>query len=283
MSSANDQHPTARLARAEIEVPGRPEEVWQAIATGEGNAGWMFPAEIEAQVGGAIAIARGPYGGTAAATVTAWDPPHRFAFEEAMRAPDGSSAEPWATEYLVEAVGGGTCIVRVVSGFHRDGESWEAMVEGAGEGWRGALTILRAYLTHFAGQRATGLDATGNVGRPLDERAEVAADLLGALGLTGLKAGDPFRAPGDAPPLAGIVEEASPFGEAPETVGVLLRASRPCPGLFEISTFSMDGATVTVNVSAHLYGSNAAAVAEREQPAWQAWLADRFPGVVMSS
>jgi hypothetical protein len=34
--------------------------------------------------------------------------------------------------------------------------------------------------------------------------------------------------------------------------GALLRNSEPGPGLFEISTSSMYGATVTVNVSAHL-------------------------------
>ena len=264
---------------ADIEVPGRPEDVWQAIATGPGNAAWMFPAEIEGRPGGAMTMDRAPYGGTAEATVTAWDPPHRFAYEEPMTAPDGSAGEPWATEFLVEAGRGGTCIVRVVSGFHRDGEAWEEMVEGAGEGWRGALTLLRAYLTHFAGRPAAGLDATGNVGRPLGERPEVAADLLGALGLTGLKPGDPYRSPADAPRLVGIVEEGDPFGDEAEPLGVLVRSSEPAPGLVEISTFSMDGATVTVNVSAHLYGPDAAVVAEREQPGWQAWLAKHFPAL----
>src|SRR5262249_27520370 len=36
-----------RSAQIEIEVPGTPEEVWQAIATGPGISSWMVPAEFE--------------------------------------------------------------------------------------------------------------------------------------------------------------------------------------------------------------------------------------------
>jgi uncharacterized protein YndB with AHSA1/START domain len=279
VSTPEDQHPTARLTRAEVEVPASPEEVWQAIATGQGNAAWMFPAEIEGRVGGTIMMHRGPYGGDAVATVTAWEPPRRFAYEEAVEGPDGPAKEPWATEFLVEARGGGTCVVRVVSGFFRDGEGWEEMVEGAGEGWRFGLIILRAYLTHFAnqfaGQPAVGLDVTGNTGEPLAERSKVSATLMDAFGLTGRSAGDSFRAPSDAPPLAGALETASEHG-------VLLRSDEPGPGLVEVSTFSMDGATVTVNLSAHPNGPRARELAERDQPRWAAWLQDRFPALTMS-
>jgi hypothetical protein len=180
----------------------------------------------------------------------------------------------------VEARGGGTCVVRVVSGFFRDGEGWEDMVEGAGEGWRFGLTILRAYLAHFAGQYAgrptAALDVTGNTGELLAERSKVSATLMDAFGLTGMTAGDSFRAPSDAPPLEGILESA-------EEHGVLLRSDQPAPGLVEISTFSMDGATVTVNLSAHLYGPRAAEVARRDQPRWTAWLQERFPALAAST
>lgn len=36
-------------------------------------------------------------------------------------------------------------------------------------------------------------------------------------------------------------------------------------------------ATATVNVSGRLYGPNAATVAEREHPRWNAWLSECFP------
>jgi uncharacterized protein YndB with AHSA1/START domain len=272
MTSAESQDPSGRLVHLEIEVPGTPEQVWQAIATSAGLAGWIFPTDIEPREGGAMVIHRAPYGGDAPATVSAWDPPRRFAYEEPMGA---AEAAPWATEFLVEARVGGTCLVRLVSGFHEHGEQWEQLVEGAGEGWKGALLTLRAYLTHFAGQPVARLDATGNTGEPLANRAKVSAALLGALGLTGLAGGDSFKAPGDAPPLAGVVETASVFGEL-SGHGVLLHTTQPAPGLFEISTFTMDGETVTVNVSGRLYGAGVDKIAGRDEPRWNAWLQERF-------
>ena len=34
-----------RSVEAEVEVPGTPEEVWQAIATGPGISSWFVPTE----------------------------------------------------------------------------------------------------------------------------------------------------------------------------------------------------------------------------------------------
>src|SRR5439155_23928158 len=34
----------------EVDLPGSAEEVWQAVATGEGNAAWMFPNEIDPSI-----------------------------------------------------------------------------------------------------------------------------------------------------------------------------------------------------------------------------------------
>ena len=226
MVHADDEHPDARVTRTEVEVPGTPEEVWEAIATGAGHAAWLFRAEIEARPGGAMVIRREPFGGDAVATVTAWDPPHRFAFEEPIGRGDGSTAPPLATEFLVEACSGGTCVVRVVSGLLDDGDGWEDLVEGAGGGWRMALEILRSYLTHFAGQPVAHLDLIGDVGRPLEHRTDVFAALVGELGLTGLAAGDPFRSPPDARPLAGSSRApptssccCAPPGRAPASSG----------------------------------------------------------------
>lgn len=47
MSGDMSGDPTARLRTHQIEVPGTPEEVWRAIATGPGNAAWLFPADID--------------------------------------------------------------------------------------------------------------------------------------------------------------------------------------------------------------------------------------------
>ena len=35
-----------RYVQVEVEVPGTPEEVWQAIATGPGVSSWFVPTEI---------------------------------------------------------------------------------------------------------------------------------------------------------------------------------------------------------------------------------------------
>ena len=46
-----------RSVQVEVEVPGTPEEVWQAIATGPGISSWLVPAEFEERVGALQAIA----------------------------------------------------------------------------------------------------------------------------------------------------------------------------------------------------------------------------------
>jgi hypothetical protein len=44
-----------RSLPVEFEVPGTPEEIWQAIATGPGISSWMTPAELEEQDGKPVA------------------------------------------------------------------------------------------------------------------------------------------------------------------------------------------------------------------------------------
>ncbi len=69
-----------RWVQVEVEVPGTPEEVWQAIATGPGVSSWFVPTEVEEREGGAVVSHFGP-GMDSIATATAWDPPRRFAAE----------------------------------------------------------------------------------------------------------------------------------------------------------------------------------------------------------
>jgi uncharacterized protein YndB with AHSA1/START domain len=253
--------PATRSRANEIEVPGTPDEVWRAIATGPGHAAWLFPADIDPHEGGAMVIHREPYGAAANATVTAWEPPHRFGYQE----PIGPGAPPLTTEFLVQAKSGGGCVVRVVTGFHDEGEGWEDLVEGANEGWRMSLAVLRAYLTHFAGERASNLDVIVDLGRPATDRTRTSAVLMELLGLAGLATGAAFRTPAGVPDLAGTVEHVSE-GYA------LLRAVGPTPGLYAISCFPMaPGAALSANLLARLYGTPPA-LAERERATWQTWL-----------
>ena len=43
-----------RWVEMEFLVPGTPEQVWQAMATGPGNAAWFTRAEIEEKIGGRL-------------------------------------------------------------------------------------------------------------------------------------------------------------------------------------------------------------------------------------
>ncbi len=49
-----------RSVQAEVEVPGTPEEVWEAIATGPGISSWFVPTEVEQREGGIITANFGP-------------------------------------------------------------------------------------------------------------------------------------------------------------------------------------------------------------------------------
>jgi uncharacterized protein YndB with AHSA1/START domain len=258
--------PTARVSAHETEVPGDPDEVWRAIATGPGISTWFVPAEVEEREGGRIVTHHGPFG-SSEGVVTAWEPPHRFAYEERDWNPDAPDAPPWATELLVESRGRGTCVVRLVSGFFTGGEGWEAQLEGTDDGWRGALRDLRLVLTHFPGRPVASMAVYGSVtGRSADDAAR---DLLSAVGLSGVSPGDRVDLDGDAPPTTGTVVGVEPRG-------VTVHVEQPQPGILEVAAFSYEGTTVAVR--AHLFGRGADRVAAREAPRWTAWLAGHLPG-----
>ena len=67
-----------RSIQVEVEVPGTPEEVWQAIATGPGVSAWFVPTRCEEREGGQVVSNFGP-GMDVPATITTWQPPERFA------------------------------------------------------------------------------------------------------------------------------------------------------------------------------------------------------------
>ena len=71
-----------RSVQVEFEVPGTPEEVWQAIATGPGISSWFVPTKFEEVDGKPVAVTLnfGP-GMESRSVVTAWDPLRRFAAE----------------------------------------------------------------------------------------------------------------------------------------------------------------------------------------------------------
>jgi uncharacterized protein YndB with AHSA1/START domain len=256
-----------RWAQAEVEVPGTPEEVWQAIATGPGISSWFVPSEVEEREGGTTVSHYGP--GTSmdsVATITTWEPPHRFVADSSDMGPD---APPVATEWIVEARSGDTCVVRVVHSWFLSTDDWDGQFEQAEFGWVELFRILRLVLTHFRGQPCSALQLMGVAAEPT---SDAWAALAGPLRLTGASIGQRVRAPASAPPLAGLVEQVGP----PEHPGQLLRIDEPAPGLAHLFALPMGG-QIYLSIRFFLFGDGAPAAAARAEPVWQAWLNEHFP------
>ena len=67
-----------------VEVPGTPEQVWQAIATAKGMSAWFLPTEMEEREGGSLHFSMGPEMGSDG-HVTGWDPPRRIGIDPVPR------------------------------------------------------------------------------------------------------------------------------------------------------------------------------------------------------
>lgn len=255
-----------RSVQAEAEVPGTPEEVWRAIASGPGVSAWFVPTTIEERMGGAVTSNFGP-GMDAVATVTEWDPPRRFAAES--RDDMGPNSPVVATEWTVEARGGGTCVVRVVHSWFASTDDWDNQFEGHEHGWVAFFRILRLYLLHFRGQASAAFQVMGFT----PGAAPTAWDaLVSALHLRPAAAGERVESAGGAPTLGGVVERVG-AAEHPE---LLLRVEEPGPGIAHLFAMPMGG-QVCLSVRIFIYGDGAAAVVQREEPSWQAWMQRRFP------
>jgi uncharacterized protein YndB with AHSA1/START domain len=171
--------------RKEIDVAASPEEVWEAIATGEGIDGWFLGTgnRVEPREGGAAWISFGGDAGSAS-RVTSWDPPRRFA-HQGEPAPDGTMH---AFVYEIEARAGGTTRVRLVhSGFLAD--DWESEYDAVNEGDFMYLHLMAQYATHFRGRKATVV-SIWRPDEPNRERALAAFRTALGLGDT-VRQGDP--------------------------------------------------------------------------------------------
>jgi uncharacterized protein YndB with AHSA1/START domain len=240
--------------RKEIEVAATPEEIWEAIATGAGIDGWFLGTgnAVEPREGGRVRIDFGE-GGSGASTVTAWDPPHRFA-HRGDAAPDGSLH---AFEYVIEARDGGMTVVRLVhSGFLAD--DWESEYDALDEGDFMYLHQMAQYVTHFRGRRATVI----SLWRPEEpDREHVLGTFKRELGLGhSVSEGDPVRATLDGlPPVEGVVDFLSPGIIGIRTDDALLRF--------------MHSPQNVAFLGHHIYGDG-----DRHaiQQAWQSWLDRAF-------
>jgi uncharacterized protein YndB with AHSA1/START domain len=229
-----------------IEVPGTPEEVWETVATGPGITAWFVPSTVDGREGGVVTMDFGS-GMKAEGTVTRWDPPRAFAYR---------GADGLAYEYLVEARDGGTCVVRLINTGFGAGTDWDGQYDGMTEGWKLFLHNLFLHRTHFPGQACHPVVVNGSGSWE---------PYVAAVGLPPTApVGDPLSATGPRP-LAGEVVRAAP--------GMLtLLTDEPAPG---VAFVAAEGPALSFY--GYFYGPTAAAVAATEGPAWEAFMASRFP------
>lgn len=259
-----------RSIQVEVEVPGTPEEVWRAIATGPGISAWFVPTRSEERAGGEIVSNFGP-GMDCPAKITAWEAPHRFVAEGLMGGPGSPSV---ATEWSVEARAGGKCVVRVVHSLFASTDDWDNQLDGLEQGWPAYFRVLRRYLERFKGMPCAAMQF---VGFSNDAEAEAWAKTGGELGLVKVAEGQPWSAPAGVPRMAGAVDM---LGKGKHANSLLLTLDTPAPGTAYVGAFSCGG-MVMVCLSVYLYGENAKSVAARDEPMWQKWVDERFPAPPM--
>jgi uncharacterized protein YndB with AHSA1/START domain len=246
-----------RSIELEVEVPGTPEEVWRAIATGPGISSWYVPHVVEEREGGAAlaSFGDGPEM-QIPGRVAAWEPPRRIVFD------GGEGVGGLAFEWLVEARDGGTCVVRLVNSGFGEGDEWDDQYDGMTEGWQLFLFNLQLHCRHFPGQEAVSM--LPSIQSPL-ARAEAWTRVCRDLGISEApELGTRIEADaGGGLGLAGTVVKASP-----SALALLLDA--PAPGT---AFLAVEGAeSAGVSVWSYLYGPDAASIVERDKPRWQEWL-----------
>jgi uncharacterized protein YndB with AHSA1/START domain len=246
----------------ELEVPGTPDEVWRAIATAEGISAWLMPTDLDAREGGAVTFHMGPMADSHG-QVTGFEPARRFAYEEDWASlvghPD-ADVTPLATEFLVEAQSGGTCVVRVVTSAFGTGAGWEETFwREMSNGWAPMLDNLRLYLTHFAGARANTMWVSAECALAPD--AAIAAVRRG-LGIAGV-AGERISSRG----ISGVIERSL-------DTHFVIRVEAPVDALFSFFAYrGADDSVTGVQLIGYLYDHRAAEYVDREHDAWLEWLA----------
>lgn len=251
-----------RWVEVEFLVPGTPEQVWEAIATGPGMSAWFTPASVDERVGGAIEFDFGG-GAVSSGVVTEWSPPERLGYEEHGWSGD---APPVATEVVVTSRSGDRCVVRMVHSLFTDRDDWDDELESFETGWPGFFEVLRLYLREFPGQPAANVVAA--VPYP-SELAQAWTTVAGALGLAGIDVGQRCECASGAPALAGVMER---IEQKQEFRTVMIRLDAPGPGIAVLGGCVAGGQT-NVMVSLYLYGESAADTAAAEAPKWRAWMA----------
>jgi len=178
--------------RKEIAVPASVDQVWRAVATPEGQAGWSPD----------------PYASTDGQIVVE-EPPGRFS----VRAPTEPNGAFHQFEYLIDANDDGARLVFIHSGDL--GDDWQAdfdYAELTSYGWDLYMHTLQQYLTYFPGRQAAFV--TGQAPEHANTH-EAWIKLTEALGLSdgtaALNVGDSVQlTPEGLPVIDGVIDYVQP-------------------------------------------------------------------------
>ena len=245
-----------------VDLPGSPEQVWAAIATGNGNSSWFLPTDIDEREGGTITVHMGDT--SSSGTISGWDPPRRLEYAEpdwaALSGHGDAEVTPLVTEFLVEAQSGGTCRLTVVSSAFGTGADWEGeFFASMEEVWLPYFQNLALYLSHFPGQTVTPLVVEQAVPGSIESVWSALKDATGAA-----KVGEDIAVQG----LTGRVERLTD----PPDPGLIALLDGPLPGMLVLHVWDKGNDEVSANVQGYLFAEDAPAYVEREEPAWRRWL-----------
>jgi uncharacterized protein YndB with AHSA1/START domain len=255
-----------RSAIVEVELPGTPEQVWAAIATGPGVSAWFVSTTIEGRVGGEIVSDFGG-GMVSTAKIDAWEPPFRFTASDPGWAP---GMPPVATEWTVKAQAGGKCLVRVVHSLFASTDDWDKHLEGTETGWASFFLILRRYLQHFAGQKSKTVVGMAMTTEPVAKAWETVS---ASLQRGGPKVGQPLAITlAQGVVLSGKVERIDDLGHGHN---LQLLVETPAPGTLLVGAYECGGTMVSASV--YFYGPRAEQAAAAVEPHFTPWIASKFP------
>ena len=247
--AANTRTPSDRRVELEFDIPGTPEQVWHAIATGPGISSWLFPSDVEEREGGAIAFRIAP-GMDSAGVVTRWEPPRRFAYEERDWNP---GAPPLGTAFIIEARSGGTCRVRLVHSLFTDSAEWDDQIGSFETGWRSFFDVLRLYLTRFYQHSCSPFRIMQDTGASESDAWKVLQD--------------------EFLPAVGGRPQPRTFSTHPRETLLVLEG--PAPGIVLAGAYTW-GNRVHASISFYFFGPGGASAAAREEARWRTWVEQKF-------
>lgn len=255
-----------RSVEVEVQVPGTPEQVWQAIASGPGISAWFVPTQLDGKVGGKLACDFGG-GMVSSAQITEWQPPHRFVATDTTWLQGGP---PVATEWTVQAMDGGTCLVRVVHSLFASTADWDDQLEGTEHGWPSYFRVLLHYLRYHAGEASAAFVGMATSQQPAAATWQI---MVQAFGGGEPQVGQPLRI--EAAGVATLAGTVVAIDNLPQGIGLMLHVDEPAPGVVMASAMDCMGMQMAT-LQAFYYGANAATAAA-DGAAWQQWLTNLFP------